>query len=250
MYPNGSFLTFKELERKFECHIDFIQLWGIIEAIPREWKRWLKENSGNNSLNHFEITQAIANPLKTIYTSLNKQEALLDILKNKWKDLDVSANDLKWYVNNTYRITNYVKLRSFQYRVINKALITNIHLFYYGIRTDKLCTYCNESEESMLHLLWECPKVQTFFEKIQKKWLKNIVLDKYKVIFNEIESSPKLIANLIILLAKHFIYISRFDKKTLSFELFVNYVNQIREIEKTIAFQNGKIGHHNKKWDE
>ena len=36
-----TFLTKEEIEEKYECHIPFMEYYGLLSAIPKEWKKGL-----------------------------------------------------------------------------------------------------------------------------------------------------------------------------------------------------------------
>ena len=55
--------------------------------------------------------------------------------------------------------------------------------------------------------------------------------------------------NLIILLAKRFIYRCKVEGKLLSFYVFKEWIKAIEKSERFIANRNGKIAKHLKKWE-
>ena len=53
-----------------------------------------------------------------------------------------------------YSVTNVPKYRSFQYRLLQRALVMNTHLYKWKIRGDELCSFCNEEREVSEHLFF------------------------------------------------------------------------------------------------
>ena len=78
----------------------------------------------------------------------------------KWKqDLNFGGDLREYGIEhiNIYRVTNVPKYRSFQYRLLQRAIITNQHLYKWGKKTQNTCTFCDGTEESLVHLFFECP---------------------------------------------------------------------------------------------
>ena len=46
-----------------------------------------------------------------------------------------------------YKVTNVTKYRSFQYRLLQRGLVTNIQLYKWDIVEDNLCTFCHQEVE-------------------------------------------------------------------------------------------------------
>ena len=46
--------------------------------------------------------------------------------------------------------------RSFQYKILNNVLYLNKKLFAFGKSTSPLCPFCKLSDETVLHLFYEC----------------------------------------------------------------------------------------------
>jgi len=70
--------------------------------------------------------------------------------------------------------TRESKLRIFQFKLLHRRISTNRYLFKIGLSPSELCSFCNNSSETLLHLFWECPQVKTFWNDV-KKWLGNFL---------------------------------------------------------------------------
>ena len=60
------------------------------------------------------------------------------------------------------------KFRSFQYRVLQRALVTNIELKKWQIKESDLCTNCGEFRETISHLLVECEYSKELWDKVKE----------------------------------------------------------------------------------
>ena len=57
----------------------------------------------------------------------------------------------------SYRTIN-TKLHVFQCKVLNNALYLNKHLYIFKLSDTKLCSFCNQKDETIIHLFANCPK--------------------------------------------------------------------------------------------
>ena len=58
-----------------------------------------------------------------------------------------------------YVVTNITKFRSFQYRLLQRGLVTNLQLAKWGIVSSELCSFCHQSVETLVHLFCDCFEV-------------------------------------------------------------------------------------------
>ena len=113
------------------------------------------------------------------------------VIRAKWEEeLCCQIKDETW--NNMYyevkQLTNATKLHFFQYRIINRYLVTNVKLAMWIPAANKRCTFCNDFDETILHLLVTCKKVQCLWGNLAQ-WLEYFCFldfhaDPYIIIFN------------------------------------------------------------------
>ena len=152
-----------------------------------------------------------------------------------------------------YSITNVPKYRSFQYRLLQRGIVTNIQLSKWGILESNLCYYCNEEKEELVHLFCTCPIILSFWHKIrgcidQEYGTQEWDLGPTAIIFNKIVRKKNHAVNFICLVTKQYIYQQRCLKGSLNISRWRNHIKRIENIEKYIAIKNGKIYGHQKKW--
>ena len=56
-------------------------------------------------------------------------------------------------------VTNIPKYRSFQYRLLHRAIVTNVQLHYYKLTNSDQCSFCHMQRETYSHLFIQCKKV-------------------------------------------------------------------------------------------
>ena len=122
LYSNGKLRAAKEILEEFG--LTLLELNSIISATPRAIKEMCLQNfcmSGIKSA--------------TAYQRLCMEEFAMSSKHRDWeRELKIEINfDL--FIQgfaDIYRVTNITKYRSFQYRLLHRAIITNSHLYRWG----------------------------------------------------------------------------------------------------------------------
>ena len=65
-----------------------------------------------------------------------------------------------------YSLTNVPKYRSFQYRLMQRGIVTNIHLYKWGIKPSENCSLCSKEKETLTHLFFHCQVSQELWSRI------------------------------------------------------------------------------------
>ena len=82
--------------------------------------------------------------------------------------MEISSETFLHCFKDINKVTNINKYRSFQYRLLQRALTTNIRLYAYGMVDSKSCYFCKENDETIVHLLIFCRKVQPFWIAVEE----------------------------------------------------------------------------------
>ena len=101
---------------------------------------------------------------QTVYKFLSDDAMLIHNKFLKWRsDLDQYEDTLTEFAEKhaeIYKITNIAKYRSFQYRLLQRGLVTAMQLTRWKIIDNKNCFFCNNSDETIKHVFLECTVVQ------------------------------------------------------------------------------------------
>ena len=224
---------------------------SLTEAIPGQWKRWIKDKGGPPILDMYKVYLNLPKATGLIYKNLNHNELLLSNNVKKWSEIfdNLSSSKFVRYVKNIYTITNIPKLQSFQYHLLMNVVITNVHLKRFTIRDNDLCSFCNRESETRKHLFFSCEHTKKFWDQFQNEYLSNNNIINYQnVVFNLLVDNPKMLPNLLTLLAKHYIYVTFCKKNSLSFNAFKQNIIYYENLERCIAIKNDEVGLHNAKW--
>ncbi len=100
--------------------------------------------------------------------------------------------------------------------------------------------------------MWDCDSTSQFWRDI-KEWMNYelgvyLAIDYKTICFGLLADEFDYFKNIILLLAKHYIYICRVEEKSLNVHVFKEWVKIIEKAEKIIAMRNGKQNSHAKRW--
>ena len=134
-----------------------------------------------------------------------------------------------------YRITNITKLRSFQYRLLQRGLVTNTSLCKWGIKPSELCSFCKQEKETLSHLFYYCTKVQDIWARITLFLKQEYCIDT--AIRNTIVQPKSHVGNFICLLVKQHIYAQKCLGTELTEQKVLYAMHTMQSIEKYIAIK-------------
>ena len=187
---NGDFYSITELNNIYNVNANFLIYKGIERAIKVMGK---KHNIINFSqklaypkipFNINELAKT-AKGSKHIYNILNMNTAE-PTSKSKWQET-LNITDEKWKQIYQYPFLKRISttLQWFQTRINHRILATRKFLYTIKIKESSKCLYCN-SEETITHMLWACPKTQDIINSL-KGWLfdnENLEITEETFIFN------------------------------------------------------------------
>ena len=249
-----------------EYGIDTLQINMLISAIPKHW--WQKIKNKDTDViqrvpeikNKFDDLMACKQISAKAYALLNKTNVNKMALLPKyeaWKcdlSLSIDYDTFLMHFVNIKKFTNITKYRSFQYRLLNRAIFTGDKLFKWKIIDSPLCVFCHSELETVSHLFFECLRVREMWsdivEYVENKYKmgKSIELNVYAVIFNAVVSPPQHLYNFIVLVVKQYIHAQRCKGQDLSTDQVIAIINKLQCNEKYIAVSTSSISKHMKKW--
>ena len=144
--------------------LEIFYLIRIIDALPAQYRNSLTNNT-HNSRNAFVLADnfelrlnnrnvALCKALsKSVYREIRSNFECAPTARAKLEEKFGRAS-FKW--NEIYRLPFTValntKTREFQYKILNRYLVTNTFLHKVGLKPTALCTFCGGESESLEHL--------------------------------------------------------------------------------------------------
>jgi len=154
-----------------------------------------------------------------------------------------------------FQLTVSMKLRSSEYQLRMRDYMTNKKLFVMKLVKSPDCRFCPGVPESIVHMLWECPKARKMWEEV-KTWIKDktdyeLHMSPSYIILNidiqRDESTPEIIW-LILIIVRQYLYSSKCLEKIPSAQGAIKAIQQVEQIELSIATQHRKVEEHCMKW--
>ena len=252
---HGNILTFDDFREKFNVNICFTTYFGIKRAIFKAWPS-LKDGSEIEQLpimpHYLQCLLHDDKGTHSIYDAIIKEHKVSETYQVKWEqELNISHDQWKKINQNIFSGTESKYLQWFQYRITHRILATNKLLYAMNIKDNALCSFCNAENETILHLLYECPRVQELILQL-RRWLQQnysiiIDVDKKSFILGKCDNYA---LNVIFLLVKKYIYETRIKAIRLHFDSLKSRILDHIQLLKFIHRKNGTMDRFYLKWDK
>ena len=164
-------------------------------------------------------------------------------------------NDINFFqqgsTTHIYTASKNTYLQSFHYRLICRIIPTKKFLYAIGRAENNLCTFCNSSVETLVHLFWDCACVKKFITDIKRN-----IFDKFNIMYNVTKKSwffPSLedstqMEILITTIGKLTIFKAQNKNQRLSIHYFLNTLKLEVQTEQISARINDRLELFDKKW--
>ncbi len=253
----NKFLSFEAFVAKYGHTITFVEYHGLISAIPRPMKQILRQipQEGNTFVHNYDKFVQKNWDSKYFYSKSIENKHIVPTLSLKWQNLLQTVIDdetISKVLENIKVITLSTKLRSFLYRLIHFAILTNTKLYEWKIVDSELCTFCNTEPETYIHLFWECQVARQIWKQVEN-WCKNkanrnITPTLKKIMLCKLSLNALDCINSICLITMQYIYGCRCLRKIPSFAQLKSKILDEQNVEKYIAIKNNKLEKYAKKW--
>ena len=261
----GRFLESEKLLRAKLSPINYFNLMGIVNAIPKEWRLIIRHNQQHTHppLNHvikIKIDGAFVDLLKIsskmVYNEFKRMKQTVPSAQAKTNSRYPEFS-LEWkkIYSLSFSVTLDTKVREFQYKILNNIIFTNEKLFRFKMINSPLCVFCQTEVESMEHLFFYCNITKLFWKSLMtwiiEKKISITQLTLENVLFGVFNIKEDFqILNHLILVAKFYIYKCKLHNVHPSLNVFLVKVKATCQIEQKIATDNNKLGKHYKKWNK
>ena len=220
-------------------------------SIPK-WIRTRAQTQSPRTDHKFAWFMSSSNTTQFIYNELLTPDANIGKQEEKWKT-HIHSFNIKEEVLRLKQTTTVAKHRSFQYRLLLRAVITNIHLKRWKIANSDQCSFCSRGLEDYEHLFLMCEYVAPLWSTVQavaaKELDDTVVINFENVICNTISEEAGIRAsNYLCLITKQYIYRQRCLHNKLCSEELTRLFYQAKNIEKYYAMKDSKMIQFRKKW--
>lgn len=249
-------LNYPQACQRFNQRLNVMHYNALLQSIPRHWKQLL----------HIYI------PLEpTLIDFIHKKPKMASFLyhkaRNKFIDHDgcreawrfdlgipVTIDEWNQVITNVHKISTQTELTLLQYRIIHRILTTNNLRHKWDSRVGPQCQFCDNSIETVIHLMCECVHVAPIWKFVQK-WLRKLLrdvdleLDNRTILFNDITGPDKTFANTVLLVIKRYIYSSKCQNVKPTVNGIMPIIIKEQRVEKMIATRTNRMKQYLKKWN-
>jgi hypothetical protein len=253
---SGVWFSYQEFKRIYNVQINFMDYMSLRNSVPRTWIRAIKELGEFRESRETVLVESLRKSeqvCKWAYKELIKHLKVKEPYKAKWSYVlnNIEENEWMHYHSTVFKCTKNTKLQAFQFKILHNILSTQKTLKLCKISETDKCAFCEQTVETIPHLLFNCPLVRSIWNELAE-WLapaldisdliteKNILLGSF---------SNDLI-NLLLLVAKHYVYCCKFRVVIPNIIGLKVRIRQEYQIEKSIAIKDtNQFNKFNAKWD-
>jgi hypothetical protein len=246
--------------------LNVLDYMSLIQSIPKQWKTYLINAEFDNFVDEHVMP---AHLIKLIQTEKVCKYVYWLLIYKKTKKNNYT-NELKWidrdilYIENgdrriwktfyymSYKATLDSHMRSFQYKLVSRILVTNRQLKMYKIKDTDLCEFCNMEIETYEHLFYECVYVKRIWFRIQNWLYPNMIFTqniqvKHTIFGFEFDTADNNLFNFMMLIVKKYIYNCRCKDIKPRFETALLEIKKYHKIEQQLSNCSQK---YQKRWNE
>lgn len=128
--------------------------------------------------------------------------------------LGIKIPDWTKYFNMLKQMHCTTYLFTFQFKLLHRILPTNKFLYSIHVKDTKYCSFCNNEEETLEHLFFDCRIVNRFLENDTTQFgqiYDNFMLNKSDVLLGY--TDQPLFLNFLFLVIKSYIYSCKLKEK-------------------------------------
>ena len=243
--------------------LDAFKLTCVIEALPIEWRNFLKtcnpsviepfnfQNQSQLYLNgqNVLLSKAVS---RIIYKVILNRNITPPTAQLKYNAQFISDElDWKKIYSLPHRFALDTKSREFQYKLLHRCFPTNVLLCKIGKLSSPASSFCGEADESFEHIFVTSPYTKEFWAEVIKWMASQDIeigpLSKKDIMFGIMECKY-LFVNHILLIAKKYIYSCRCNKTKPSITILNAKIKMIYQLEMMVAKSINKLPTHLRKW--
>ena len=247
LWQQGHTFTADSVREKYE--VGWMEQAKLISAVPQKLR-----NLEDRNTKYEKLVQS-TNISRTVYAEQTFDLAAIAGMTEKWNTTLKEAwseRESAQHFRNIYLVTNVAKFRSFQFRLLHRAVITNVHLYHRKILNNNMCSFCKKEKEMYIHLFVYCENVKRLWIQLEEMMMRfsdrQIDFSVKTVMLNQFVVNPGDIKNFLCLSQSNFIYRKRCLKEEIDFEHLKNYIKEIENIKKYNAQKKNVVNKHMKKW--
>ena len=260
---NGELQTWEEFRQHYDCLENMYFTWRqIVGSIPVSWKQMINNDKGNTihsgiyDQHLIRVTRQLTIAKMTSKEFYNIMIANVFVKPTSERTLTnlLNIDNINW--SKIYTLSGEITLdtysRMFMFKLNHNILYLNKSLTRMGILNNSLCSFCNISDETPLHLFYECNNSTQIWSEMQLHFrntlhLPDLTPQSALLGFFELVHD-RVIINHLLLIFKITLYNNRKNKNCILQNVLGN-ISKIKNIESEITLNNERQHNfHLTKW--
>ena len=258
LFEKGKICTYETLRANYSLSV--MEYNMLIASIPVEWKEFFCKLTLTDFMpvypSNYDLYKDSKSLSRLVYKALSGDVLLLHNKAMKWNQVTGTtwgAIEFAQCLWNIRKYSNYTKMRDFQYRFLQRAIVTNKMLKKWGIVESDICFQCKKQVETLEHIFIECTVAKMLWEDYrlyaEKELGKQVEVKPSNIVTNDFCKPRTHVANTIGLYIKQYLYKQRCLKEAVSFAHVKASIAKLKSMEKYIAVRDNKIMLYRKKWE-
>ena len=255
-YLPPKMLTLTELNENYDIKLDFLRYHRVKTIIELGSERLnykiLNPDYSDICIPRqpilFKLSNLSKKGCRIFYRTLRARDLLsnsTEAAESKWqKEIKLTFSikfwDDGWKLIKNPNIDN--KSKWIQLQINRFILPTNYSVNKYNPNQDPGCSFCpqNSHLEKLQFLLWDCPKVNSFWTHVEtflRYFYPSYKLSKQKAIFGDTESDNEI--NTIIFWSKRYLWTQKFTSKKLDLDNYFKFIKQkVRDLLMVMQYRD------------
>ena len=259
MTSDSRIISYSCFKDKLCFSVSFLEFRGVTSTIRSAIRSLHLSRPGEKILENVLLKlKSTTKPSQATYKILITKRCTRPVKsQNKWiKDCGlIDVEDFDW--ESIYLLpricTLSTKLRNFQFKFLHRRIATNSFLFKIKLSESNLCCFCQSAQETLLHLFWECPITEAFWNSVQQFFVSVDLISASQVLtlrqcLGLKGEKSALLFNHCLLLGRFYIYSCKYKNIRPSSIEYVNQVKRNLKIEKHVSIITGTQNAFQQKW--
>ena len=257
---DGGIMSYPVFCESYGIKTNILTYLGIVHAIPKKWRDMLTHDKISTlNVSKKDVFMKSKQPAK-IYYNHSLITTAISLINNKlierWNsDLNLTT-PIKFFQKafiTSYKCTLDPALRNFNFKFLHRISPHKSFLHKAKLVQSPICNFCNECEQTFIHLFWTCKTTKTFWKEILS-WLKDekhidtdgLVSSDLLIIYDNVDNF--LLLNTVFVLCKFFIFSCSSSNNALNLRAYISRLRTLYELESNVSFLKNKSAANFQKW--
>ena len=167
----GAIYTKQNIETIYGIRMTFLCYASLIRSLPQDIQEqteteWIKKPNIPYKMNLVCNQNKFSKYAYNVFVSNASENNIQSIKRLEAKWILGIGEYAKGTVQKVASATMSTYLIYLHFKIMHRIYGTNKYLFKINVTQSSVCTFCNDSIETIVHLFWSCPKTQIYIKEI------------------------------------------------------------------------------------